>query len=156
MNPLSSIIRQPGEGEVINAYGDSVQLKLGTPDTGGQLSLGFLTTPPGGGPPLHRHTREVELFIIIEGRFKFVSDGQEYEAGPGAVAFLPRNSVHTFKVISDTPGKAWVQVFPAGFETFFRESAALFVEAAGGMPDMARIMETAARQGIEILGPPLS
>jgi quercetin dioxygenase-like cupin family protein len=155
MTTVPSIIRQPGEGEVIHAYGDSVRLKLGVPDTGGLLSMGHLTTPPGGGPPLHRHTREDELFIIIEGRFKFVSDGQEYEAGPGTVAFLPRNSVHTFKVIGDRPGRAWVQVFPAGFEQFFRASAAIFAEAAGRPPDMARLIETAAAQGIEILGPPL-
>ena len=32
-----SIIRQPGEGEIINAYGDTLELKLGTPDTGGLL-----------------------------------------------------------------------------------------------------------------------
>ena len=35
----TSIIRQPGEGETINAYGDTLELKLGTPDTGGLLSL---------------------------------------------------------------------------------------------------------------------
>jgi hypothetical protein len=63
--------------------------------------------------------------------------------------------VHTFKVIGDRPGRAWVQVFPAGFEQFFRASAAIFAEAAGRPPDMARLIETAAAQGIEILGPPL-
>ena len=156
MNPPQSIVLQSGAGEMIHAYGDTVQMKLSAEATGGLLSLGLLTPPPRGGPPLHRHTREEELFIVIEGRFRFVSDGVESEAGPGSVVFLPRNTVHAFQVISETPGKAWVHVYPGGFETFFRRSAAIFVEAAGGAPDMARIMEAAAAQGIEILGPPLA
>lgn len=155
MNSPSTIIRQADEGEIISAFGDTVQSKLSAADTGGQLSLGIVTTPPGSGPPLHRHTREDELFIIIEGIFRFVSDSEERAAGPGAVVWLKRGTVHTFQVVSETPGRAWVFVLPGGFENFFRNSAAIFVEAAGGPPDMAKIMAAAGAAGIEILGPPL-
>jgi quercetin dioxygenase-like cupin family protein len=155
MNPPPTIIRQPDEGEVISAFGDTVQTKLSAADTGGQLSLGIVTTPSRNGPPLHRHTREDELFIIIEGIYRFVSDGEEHAAGPGAVIWLRRGTVHTFQVVSEVPGKAWIFVLPGGFESFFRASAAIFVEAAGGAPDMAKIMAAASAAGIEILGPPL-
>jgi quercetin dioxygenase-like cupin family protein len=155
MHSPATIILQPDEGEVITAFGDTIVSKLSAADTGGQLSLGIVTTPPRSGPPLHRHTREDELFIIIEGIFRFVSDGAEHAAGPGAVVWLKRGTVHTFQVISESPGKAWVFVLPGGFESFFRTSASIFVEAAGGVPDMGRIIAAAAAQGIEILGPPL-
>jgi len=155
MNPPATIIRTPDEGETITAFGDTLQIKLSAADTGGQLSLGLLTTPPGNGPPLHRHTHEDELFIVVEGRFRFVSDDVEREAGPGTVVWLRSGTVHTFQVISDTPGKAWVLVMPGGFENFFRASSEVFAQAAGGPPDMAKIMAVATAQGIEILGPPL-
>ncbi len=152
----ATILRAPGEGETITAFGDTLLCKLSAGATGGQLSLAHLTTPPGNGPPLHRHTREDEMFIVIAGRFRFVSDGVESVAEPGAVVWLRRGTVHTYKVISDIPGEAWVFVMPGGFENFFRSSAALFAESAGGPPDMDKIMAAAAAQGIEILGPPLN
>jgi quercetin dioxygenase-like cupin family protein len=156
MTPPATIIRAPGEGETITAFGDTLRCKLSVTETRGQLSLVHLTTPPGGGPPLHRHTLEDELFIVTAGRFRFVSDDAEHEAAPGAVVWLQRGTVHTFKVTSDTPGQAWVFVLPGGFEDFFRASAEAFIQAAGGPPDMAMIMAAAAARGIEILGPPLS
>ena len=54
-------------------------------------------TPPGGGPPLHRHLNEDELFVAQEGKVAFFYDDQWHDLGPGGVAFIARESIHTFK-----------------------------------------------------------
>lgn len=64
--------------------------------------------------------------------------------------------VHSFKVISDIPGQAWVLVLPGGFENFFCTSADVFAQAGSGPPDMGKIMAVATTQGLEIPGPPLA
>ena len=48
----------PGAGRFV--LGDRVQLKVAAEETGGVLSLFQGFTPPGKGPPLHRHENEVE------------------------------------------------------------------------------------------------
>jgi mannose-6-phosphate isomerase-like protein (cupin superfamily) len=43
--------------------------KLSAGDIGRAFSLGLLIAQPKSGPPLHRHSREDELFIVTSGRF---------------------------------------------------------------------------------------
>ena len=52
--------------------------------------------PPGVGAPLHRHSREDEIFYVIEGTFRIWRGDDVLDVGPGDVALLPRDQVHTF------------------------------------------------------------
>ncbi len=53
-----TIIIAPGEGPILAAFGDTVQVKLSGEETNGLLALGLGTTPPGHGPPPHIHHNE--------------------------------------------------------------------------------------------------
>lgn len=150
--PREAVIVAPGEGERLEAFGDTIEVKLSGAQTGGALAAGLASTPPGGGPPLHRHGREDELFLTVEGRFRFWVDGAWREAEPGSAVFLPRGVVHTFQNAGDTPARAWILTTPSGFESFFGQCAAEF--ARGGEPDMGRLVGICEAHGIEILGPP--
>lgn len=103
-------------------------------------------TPPGGGPPPHYHQNEDEWFHVEEGRVAFFHDGQWHELGPGGSAFMPRNSIHTFKNVGDTPSRMRITASPAGFETFFARCAEEF--AKNEVPNMPRIVEISAEHGI--------
>lgn len=149
---LKPSIVPPGAGRVMTAFGDTLTVKLAGAQTGGTLALAECITPPGGGPPLHCHQREDELFQVLEGRVSFFAEGKWAEHGPGAVVFLPRGRPHTFKNSGSTPARLMVMVQPAGFEVFFEKCAAEFNQAGG--PDMSRIMAIAGEHGLEILGPP--
>jgi len=149
---LSPVIVPDGEGTIHHAFGDTVQVKLRGEDTGGLLSVGIGIAPPGGGPPIHRHYNEDELFYILEGRIRFLTNDEWTEVAPGGVVFLPRGSVHTFQNVGETPGKMLVITTSSGFATFFEKCAGVF--AAAGPPDMGRIMSICGEHGIEILGPP--
>ena len=151
---MRPVVLKAGEGQAITAFGDTVVAKLTTADTHGAFSLGLLTTPAQGGPPLHRHTREDELFLVISGQFRFVCDGMAHDVGPGGVVFLPRQTVHTYMALGPEAGQVWVLVLPGGFEKFFGRCAAEF--RPGVPPDPALITKIGQDFGIEFLGPPLA
>ena len=152
--PSTPTIIHAGEGPVLKAFGDTVQVKLSGGHTGGSLAVGLGETPPGGGPPPHLHRNEDELFLVLEGRFRFLAEGRWTEVGPGGVVYVPRNAVHTFQNIGDTPGRQWILTTPSGFESFFGKCAVVF--AAGDPPDMGRILGICGEHGIEFVDPPES
>jgi mannose-6-phosphate isomerase-like protein (cupin superfamily) len=134
---VATVVR-PGEGETVKAFGNEILFKLKTEQTGGVLSLGLATTAPGKGVPPHVHHHEEEMFLILEGQYRFLIDGQWTEdVGPGSVVFLPRGCQHTFEVVGDTPGKHWTLQTPSGFERYYKQAGELF--ATGGPPDFGRL-----------------
>ena len=145
-NTASPAIVHADQAQVLNAFGVEIAFLLTAESTGGAMTAGFSTVPPGAGPPPHVHADEDETFIVVEGRFAFLADGQWTEAGPGAVVHLPRGSVHTFRNVGDVPGKKWVITTPGGFERFYAGAAELC--AAPGGPDPARVVALAAQHGI--------
>jgi quercetin dioxygenase-like cupin family protein len=145
------IIVPPESGQRLQAFGEEVIIHLGGEQTGGKLTLWSEFVPPGGGPPPHRHHNEDEWFVVQEGLFEFLADGKFHKLGPGGVAFMPRNSVHTFKNIGDGPGRLLVSTTPSGFEIFFGKCACEFANPDG--PDMPKIMAIAAEHGIEFVNP---
>lgn len=142
-------IMHPGEGHVVDAYGSEILFKLTGEHTVGQMTLGLAVVSPGDGPPPHVHRGEDELFIIVEGRYEVLAEDRWTEVGPGAVVYLPRGCVHTFRNAGESVSRHWVLTTPSGFERFYEKSASAF--AVSGAPDMARILEIASEHGIDFV-----
>jgi mannose-6-phosphate isomerase-like protein (cupin superfamily) len=62
----------------------------------------FVEAPPGRGPSLHRHPY-AEVFIVQEGRGRFVLGDEERELGAGEIAIAPAGMPHAFTSIGDGP-----------------------------------------------------
>lgn len=148
---LQPLLIPPGAGDVLNAFGDEITVKINGAQSGGAFTLVEAVTQPGGGPPAHVHAREDELFQVLEGRVSFFAGDQWTEYGPGAVVFLPRGVAHTFRNTGSAPSRMSVLVQPSGFEIFFARCAAEFHRAAG--PDMERIGAICAEHGIQFTAP---
>lgn len=134
----------------MHVLGDRVILKACGDARGVDASMVEVTTQPGGGPPLHRHSREDEMFYVLEGRLRIWRGDETFEAGAGEALLLPRGVAHTFRNDGDVPSRMLVTMVPAGFEGFFRECS-----ERGLTPEHAdAVVDVAARYGLEILGPP--
>ena len=142
----------PDAGRTVAAFGDTLVIKLGDAETGGALTLALATTPPGGGPPPHRHLAEDELFIVVSGREEYLIDGTWTAVEPGAVVYVPRGAVHTFRNVGDTPSQKWTLTTSGGFDRFFTACGAVFDAAAvaGTAPDMGRIVALFAEHRLEL------
>src|SRR5215469_4271016 len=105
----------------LGIFGNEMTIKLSAMDTDGNYAILEDHTPPSGGPPLHRHSREDESFYVIEGQYVFEVDGQRLYGGPGSSVFAPKGTAHRFQNLGMTPGRLLVVVQPAGLDEFFTD-----------------------------------
>lgn len=142
-------------------YGNSLfEFLVPAAATGGALSVFRATVPEGFSPPRHVHTREDEVFLILDGEALFDVDGRILRAGPGTTVFMPRGVPHTFRVQSPVAVMVGVMT-PGGFEELFRNlgvpAGARTLPPPGTVPfDVPAVMAEQERLGTQVVGPPLS
>ena len=117
----------------------------------------------GYNSPLHRHLRDDETFLVLEGSVELVADGEEYTAQAGSTIFLPKHTVHGFVVASST-ARFLTLHNPGGFDRFTNQvGSPAVVDATDSdltpppgvaVPTPEELTRIAAGYGIEILGPP--
>ena len=139
------------ESEKLNVLGTEMVIKADGESTGGAMAVVEATVPAKHGPPLHIHSREDELFYVIDGQFRIWHGDEEMKVSSGEVAFLPRNMRHSYQNIGDEPGRLLVTITPAGFEGFFR---AVSEQKLSAPDDMEELQTLAKEYGLEFLGPP--
>lgn len=135
------------DGNVHNVIGDIQTHKLVGSETGGQITEWVDNVPPGAGIPPHIHTREDEIFRVVKGEVEIMVDGDVTLLKAGDMAFAPRNIPHAWKVVGTDKAKMITSAFPSGIEEMFYELAAL----PEGPPDLERVAEICARQGIRFV-----
>jgi len=88
-------------------------------DTNGAFFLVKAMLAPGTEPPPHVHTREDELFYVLEGEFDVYVGKEAYKTKRGERVFLPRLKPHAFVIRS--PRLRVLALFtPAGLEEAVR------------------------------------
>ncbi len=107
--------------------------------------------PVGFATPYHTHHNEDESFYVVEGEVEFICAGQWLKAGPGTFVFGPRGVAHGFKITA-AGTRMLIMCNPAGFEGFVTAQATPIGEPPSP-PDFAKLMEFAAKYGIDIHGP---
>jgi quercetin dioxygenase-like cupin family protein len=127
--------------------------------TSGRLTVFRATMPEGFSPPRHIHTREDEVFLVLEGEARFDLDGEQLVAGPGTSVFMPRGVPHSFRVLSPVAVLLGIMT-PGAFEELFRNLGVAAAErtlpAPGVVPfDVERVMAEQMRLGTQVVGPPL-
>jgi len=147
-----------GEGETFWSFGALITIKASAETTAGRVAVIEVLAPKGAGSPLHVHHNEDEWFYVTEGELTFWVGGRIIHAPTGAFVFGPRDIPHTF-MVSSAQARFLLVTQPGGFEKFLRElSQPALTQAppppASEPPDMELILATAAKYGIEILGPP--
>lgn len=131
---LEPRIVTPDQARSICAFGIPMTIMLRAEETGGAFAALVAEFVPGQGPPPHFHHDHEEYFFVLEGEFEITVGAQTATAGPGAMVFVPRETVHAFKYVGDTRGKMLEWGLPGGQERYFEAIDQL--AAKGGLnPD---------------------
>jgi uncharacterized cupin superfamily protein len=127
---------------------------VATPAETGNTHFAFeAIEPPGGGPPLHIHTREDEFFLVLEGEISFYIGGRVIRAGAGQSAFVPKGVAHCFKNCSDRSARLLVLFTPGDIEGFFEYGASDGGRAPSEDVLLERLNQLAPIFGLKVLGP---
>lgn len=139
-------------GEVVKFLGvHPNDLKISSKDTGGHLSVFEYTGLGKAGPMLHIHFEQDEIFMVIEGEYRFVVGEETHVLKSGQTIFLPRGIPHTWIQLTDM-GKMIYFLQPAGkMEEFFSYMNKLTERP--GPEEMDRIH---AEHQMKVVGPPLT
>ena len=118
--------------------------------------------PHGFSPPLHLHRTEDEVLHVLEGEFRVKVNDQEQRLGAGDVLLTPKGVPHTYRVESAQGGRCLTITTRGDFERFVRAVSRPAerpeLPAPAGPPSAEAIQalrDAAAKNGIELVGPPL-
>lgn len=137
------------EGAELRIFGNPQWHKVVGDDTGNQIFEWVDELAPGSGIPPHIHTKEDEIFRVLEGQVELMVDGKTSVLKQGDMAFAPKNLVHSWRVLGDQRARMWVSAFPSGMEHMFHELHAL----PEGPPDFEKVAAISATYGIRFVTP---
>lgn len=126
-------------------------IKVSAKDTNGQLTLLEYNGHTKGGPPLHVHPNQEEIFYIMEGDYLFQVGEEKHTLSAGDTIFLPRQVPHTFAQLSDKGKMLFLFQGSGKMEDFFRTLGHLKGEPSP--QEGVRIFE---EHDMKVVGPPLA
>lgn len=121
--------------------------------TDGQLMMGRFEVSKGEAPPFHKHLREDEVFMLIQGTAHLWYDEEEHELAEGGVVFLPKGIPHAYRITSAKADLLMINT-PAGIEGLFRETGRDMSTPRPPGYEVSPDPGLAEKYGNEILGPP--
>jgi quercetin dioxygenase-like cupin family protein len=154
--PVRSNVVAAHEGRTpqpLNIVGEETLVKVSAQDSDGTLAFFHLVAPPMSGPPLHVHTREDELFYILEGELVFELDGERHTVRAGDTVYLRRGVVHAYQNFTTSDARLLIATTPGVFSGFFVELSA--VTPLGGLPPLDKLDAISTKYGMTRLGPPM-
>jgi quercetin dioxygenase-like cupin family protein len=135
-------------GTVIHVFGEAIEIVASSTSTNYAFVIGVQTSPPGGGPPPHRHLGEDEVFTVIEGEFEFF-DGTSWKPfHRGEVRYSLRGTYHGFRNVGQTKGVMMFTTNGGGLDEYFAEISSLELPK-----DMKRLQEISRIYRYEYLSP---
>lgn len=122
--PTDSPIVRHADARFADLGSLGVRFLLDAARTGGAFSLVEHPVPPRTlAAPLHRHAREDEYSIVLEGEVTVRLGDAVHVARVGDVVCKPRGEWHTFWNATDAPCRLLEVIAPAGFERMFARIA---------------------------------
>jgi mannose-6-phosphate isomerase-like protein (cupin superfamily) len=147
-NFLPALI-ESGKGLTFTMLGTTMRVIASGVETGGRYTVMEQTTPVGWGPPRHIHSREDEIFYILEGTYEVHCGEARRTVSAGACAILPRGVTHGFRNAGSTPGRFLFVIAPGGLENYFIAVSKLSTLP----PNPADLTKLAETYGLTLLSP---
>jgi quercetin dioxygenase-like cupin family protein len=145
------------QGARLHVMGNFLTFLIRSAEADMGFSLTECETMPGAGTPPHIQADDREAFVVLEGEYEFLLDGETRREGPGAFVRVEKGVVHAFRNIGDRPAKMLILNWPGGKHEGFFEAVGDWL-APGELPeakapDMGRIFAAAQAAGITLLPP---
>ena len=121
------IVIGPGQGRTISGT-DAITLIATAEQTGGSIGVFEDTSSPGDGPPRHVHYGSDELFYLLEGELLILVGQRQESVSAGTYVFVPKGTVHAYKVTGTERGRVLSAFVPGGPERAFEEFVKLRTE----------------------------
>lgn len=141
-----------GERPRLVAPAGEISVLVGTEESDGAMNVFEFWCPSGRGPRLHTHSRDAELWFVLEGTFRFRAGEQTLHAETGGLAFGPIGVPHAFQNVGEETGRLLIVTTPGGIQPFFEG----FHERVRHEPAPALLEELGAQVGLDFIGPPLA
>jgi mannose-6-phosphate isomerase-like protein (cupin superfamily) len=119
---VNALIAVAAQGQTLNVLGERVVITVPSEAVGGRYAMATVECGPDSGPPLHVHSREDEIFYVLEGALEIQCGDDRFIAQAGDTAVLPCGVPHTFRNHGAIRSKVLVTMVPGGFEQFFVET----------------------------------
>lgn len=134
--------------------GGQMSILLDGEATSGQVTVVRSRLSARSASPLHRHQKEDEMFVLLQGSGIFWVGDERHEVGEGGSLFLPRDIAHAYRFVTDVD--LLTICTPSGIEGFFRGAGRDLKEPRpeGFEITMQALAAAAVAGGQEILGPP--
>jgi quercetin dioxygenase-like cupin family protein len=139
-----------GEKTIIGGKSPN-DIKVSAKDTDGLLTVFEYQGNEKGGPPLHIHLHQDEIFFILEGQYLFQVGDEKHTLTVGDIIFLPRNVPHAFAQLTDTGKMLFFFQSSGKMEDYFRVLGGL-----KGVPSPQEGAKIFADHDMKVVGPPLS
>jgi len=114
---IEHVITPPDRGEVLEAGGNRLVIKVATPS---QFVCEYSAPAGFPGPPLHVHPGFDETFLVLEGRLRVTVRDEQVELLPGATAYVSGSVPHTFSNPGAERARLLLVCTPGGWEDYFR------------------------------------
>ena len=124
-----------------------IKCLVSSSETNGTVSVFEEVVPANGGPPLHTHESQFELFHVISGEIQFEVDGQRINVAAGGTAVVPPGKPHAFVNKSGGDSVIHFELLPSG------NSEQFFDKLVRG--DFENVPKFFADHGLKLLGPPI-
>jgi len=135
------------QNSVITVFGEPIEILVPSAYTNYTGCVAVQTSLPGGGPPPHKHEREEETFVVLEGEYEFF-DGQEWAPfKQGEVRYSLRGHYHAFRNTGAFPGRMLFTTNAGGLDEYFALISPLVMPE-----DQDRLVEISKHFGYVFLG----
>ncbi|PYE51076.1 cupin domain-containing protein [Deinococcus yavapaiensis] len=144
--------RSPTHEDPFDLHADRFRVLISGDDTHGRFATVEVRGRRSFELPVHVHTFEDELVVVLEGELDVRIDEETRRASVGDVVLLPCGVPHEVKLRSDT-ARLVVTYSPAGFERFLREvsrPASTSVDDAfdPGVPNVPLLVTVGEQYGV--------
>lgn len=153
--PVASVAAgEDREGRKRQIGVSATSYKVVTSETKGDLFVIEQANQRRGGPPLHVHHGEDELFFVLEGDYLVQVGDTRFPLKTGDCVLGPRGVPHAWAFVGTTPGRMLLSYAPAGkMEAFFNAWEQLGFSPGGYSKEKdAALLRS---YGMERIGPPI-